>query len=288
MTEARKTSIAVLMTCFNRREHTLAALENLRRQQGCEDVELAIFLVDDASTDGTAEAVRAGYPEVSVLSGQGDLYWNRGMRLALEHARRGEYDQYLWLNDDTMLFPDALSRVLAAMRTLEAKGETAIVTGSTCDRSGRTRTYGGARWSGGWRRQLTPVDPDPTALLACDTMNGNCTLLPRRVVETVGNLDPVFHHSFGDLDYGFRARAAGFGIYVAPGYVGSCSDNSREGTWRDRTAPFARRWRHLNSPKGSPFREWTLYCRRHLGWLWPLYAISPYAKTLVTARVRPE
>jgi hypothetical protein len=35
------------------------------------------------------------------------------------------------------------------------------------------------------------------------------------------------------------------------------------------------------SPKGAPFREWLLYTRRHFGWRWPLYALSPYVKTLL-------
>jgi len=127
------------------------------------------------------------------------------------------------------------------------------------------------------------VEPLASAPAICETMNGNCTLIPKRVAEVVGNLDPAFQHSFGDMDYGFRARACGFGVYVAPGFTGVCSDNSQQGTWRDRNAGFRKRWRHLNSPKGSPFSEWSLFCHRHLGVLWPLYTVSPYLKTLATA-----
>lgn len=284
--------IAVLMTCFNRREQTLRCLANLRSQI-VSDVEqerfhLMTILVDDGSTDGTSDAIRLHFPEVQVISGDGNLYWNQGMRVAFDRALEQGYDAYLWLNDDTMLYPHAIARLVHAARGLQALGTTAIVTGSMCDHTDGKLSYGGFRWREGWRRELVPVEPPALVPVACDTMNGNCTLVPHEIAAVVGNLDAAFQHSFGDMDYGFRARRAGFAVYVAPGFVGSCSDNPPGGTWRDRRASFSRRWQHLNSPKGSPFKEWSLYCQRHLGALWPLYSVSPYVKTLATAVRRPE
>lgn len=282
-----KVRIAVLMTCFNRREGTLRCLETIFAQGGAEALEFRVTLVDDGSTDGTAEAVLAAFPQVDLVQGSGNLYWNQGMRLAFAHASRRDCDAYLWLNDDTMLYPNALVRLCNTMQALEEAGITSIVTGSTCDHTTGRRSYGGFRWHNGWPRQLVPVQPSASAPVPCDTMNGNCTLIPRRIAEAVGNLDSAFQHSFGDMDYGFRARAAGFAIYVAPGFIGSCRDNPAEGTWRDRRASFRKRWQHLNSPKGSPFPEWSLYCQRHLGRLWPLYSVSPYVKTVLSAVRRP-
>ena len=273
------------MTCFNRREQTLRCLEQLAAQKDQDSYDLTIFLVDDASTDGTYEAVRKDFPSVRLLRSEGNLYWNQGMRVAFEKAMAVGFNAYLWLNDDTMLLPDAVSRLLATHRDLDRSGTTAIVTGSTYGPTGNL-SYGGFCWQTGWKRLLLPVEPQTDRSTACDTMNGNCTLIPRAVAEAVGNLDAGFHHSFGDFDYGFRARAAGFGIYVAPGYFGICSDNPRERTWRDRSASFRQRWRHLNSAKGSPLPEWSMYCRRHLGSLWPIYAASPYVKTFLTAPFR--
>lgn len=278
---SQQTSIAVLMTSFNRREQTLRCLEHLFAQDVLPDVALHVVLVDDQSSDGTADAVRTRFPQVELLGGTGALYWNGGMRLAFARARERDADFYLWLNDDTLLFPSALTGLFAAYRSLHARGVEAMVAGSTCDLATGRRSYGGCRWKPGWKRQLAAVEPGTVEAIACDTSNGNCTLIPRRIAEVVGNLDPRFTHSFGDFDYGFRARAAGFGVYAAPGFAGTCSDNSRRGTWRDRSASLRQRWRHLNSVKGSPFREWSVYCRRHLGRLWPLYAVSPYIKTVL-------
>lgn len=280
-----KPSIAVLMTSFNRREHTLSCLERLFEQARGENAklfDLTVVLVDDGSTDGTAKAVHWMFPEVFLLEGDGSLYWNRGMHRAFAYALERKSDFYLWLNDDTLLLPGALHRLWTAMQQLAQAKIAAIVTGSTCDEHSGKLSYGGMRWSGDWLRQAVGIEPGDE-LIPCDTMNGNCTLIPHAIAQALGNLDPAFQHSFGDFDYGFRARAAGFPIFVAPGLFGSCSDNSHEGTWRDPKASFLKRWRHLNSPKGSPFGEWSLYCRRHLGPLWPLYAVSPYVKTLAGA-----
>lgn len=278
-----KPSIAVLMTSFNRRAQTLECLRLLYAQTAMSHVSLHVILVDDASADGTTDAVQAAFPRVDVFAGTGKLYWNGGMRKAFAHALERGYDFYLWLNDDTQLFPEALATLLAAERQLALEGKTGILTGSTCDGISRAASYGGWRWKKSWKRELEPVVPDPGTLLRCDTMNGNCTLIPRRVAQVVGNLEAQFTHSFGDFDYGFRAARAGFGIYVVPGFVGSCSDNSRRGTWRDASVSLRQRWRHLNSVKGSPFHEWSLYCRRHLGALWPLYTASPYVKTVLSS-----
>jgi GT2 family glycosyltransferase len=112
-------------------------------------------------------------------------------------------------------------------------------------------------------------------------MNGNCTLIPRVVAKKLGNLDKRFHHNFGDLDYGLRAKANGFHIYMARGFVGACSENSIAGTWRDPNASLPVRWSYINSPKGCPWPEWPLFAKRHLGPLWFIYAVSPYARVIL-------
>lgn len=271
------------MTCFNRRDKTLCCLEHLFSEQQHTRLDFTVVLVDDGSTDGTSAAVRSRFPSVHLIAGTGSLYWNRGMRVAFDWALQREYDFYLWLNDDTLLLEGALTTMLRSFTRAAEQGLTAVVTGSTSNPTSGKRTYGGMRWKQGWRRELAPVEPHPEASLPCDTMNGNCTLIPHRIAQAVGNLDPAFQHSFGDLDYGFRVRTAGFHILVAPGFVATCSDNSKSGTWRDSNASLRKRWAHLTSAKGSPFAEWCLYCQRHLGWMWPLYTVSPYLKTLLSS-----
>ena len=69
-------TIAVLMTCHNRKDKTLASIDSLFQQKMPADFRLEVYLVDDASTDGTAEAVTQKYPEVKVVEGNGSLFLN--------------------------------------------------------------------------------------------------------------------------------------------------------------------------------------------------------------------
>ena len=118
--------VAILITSHNRRELTLASLDSLFRQHRIEDVETEVFLVDDGRTDGTGKAVRSRYPSIHVLEGDGTLYWNGGMRLAFATAIQGEFDAYVLFNDDTILYKDALERVVSLARDRLALSEPAI------------------------------------------------------------------------------------------------------------------------------------------------------------------
>lgn len=282
---SERVRIAVLITCFNRREVTLRCLANLyaQRVDGCE---LTVFVVDDASSDGTSEAIRQRFPEVRLYEGTGDLFWTRGMHRAFDLAMREDFDYYLWLNDDTMLFPGTVGRMLVIAEGLKGKGIDAIVVGNTRDSATGRHTYGGVKRKRGLKRasfQLVELAEDQAA--RCDSMHGNCVLISRESARVVGNLDPFFQHNFGDLDYGLRASAAGVRVYVAPGYAGSCSENEVSGTWRDRRPGLRARWRAIQSPKGCPWPEWMRFTRRHIGGLWFLYAMSPYVKLFLAALV---
>lgn len=83
--------IAALLTCFNRKEKTLQCLKSLFQVlPGC-----IVFLVDDASTDGTSDAVKQLFPEVHIIRGDGNLFWSRGMFTAWKEAVKGNYNYLL-------------------------------------------------------------------------------------------------------------------------------------------------------------------------------------------------
>lgn len=277
-------SIAVLMTSFNRREATLRALEALYRQCPAQEIVGGVFLVDDGSSDGTADAVRATFPEVKILPGDGSLYWNGGMHMAFAAAMKQAFDAYLLLNDDTVLENNAIAQLAATAQTASAAGKPSIVVGSTRSPLTDEHTYGGmmkrVHWASMRFEKIPPHDALP---IVCDAMNGNIVLIPRAVAEKVGNLEIRFRHQFGDLDYALRARRFGFQVLVAPGYLGECASNSCAGTWRDSSLPLRRRWKHLMSPKGVPPREWLLFTFRHYGWRALCFALSPYVQTVASS-----
>lgn len=263
-------TLSVLLTCFNRREQTLECLRLMALQQSCGAI-LNYFLVDDGSTDGTAEAVAKEFPEVHVLQGDGSLFWCGGMRQAWKTAAKSDPDYYLLLNDDTHLIPEALSELLALVPCPD-RGVIAVA--AIRDPDTGMPSYGGKRRGTG----LVPVTGKPEQ---CDTFNANCALVPRAVYAKLGVFHDRYTHSMGDYDYGFQATNRGFQVIQSPTYLGTCADNPTVGTWRDRTLPRRQRWRLLGDPKALPFFEWVAFNRRNSGPLWPLKTITPWIRVLL-------
>lgn len=277
-------TVLAVLTCFNRKPLTLACLDRLKASADLAGVPLRAVLVDDASTDGTADAVRQRHEWVHIIEGPGNLYWNRGMHLGVAHAMQQPFDHLLWINDDTQLLPDALGRLLAESAALQAQlGKPVLLVGATADESGRV-SYGGASARGGLKRFAYQRVWDAQRPLPCQVVNGNCVLVPRALAQQVGNLDPVFEHAMGDTDYALRAAKAGFAVYAASGIVGHCSNNSRTNTHFDQRLSLGERWRKMQGRKGLPWRSWLHFTRRHGGPLWPLYFAWPYAKLLLQRR----
>lgn len=280
-----RTSIATILTCFNRKQKTLACLEALFNQELPANVEISTYLVDDASTDGTSEAVHQTYPQVKIFQGDGNLFWNGGMRFAFTEAMKDDPDYYLWLNDDTIMYPEAVKILLTTSNQLVQQGETkAIVSGSTCDPQTGKSTYGGVVRNHPilpFRYRL--LEPTQEAQM-CGTIHGNCVLIPRNVVQLVGNLDPAFVHYIGDWDYGLRAKQKGCTVWIAPGHVATCSLNPQ--VTKAAASNLTEGLRKMSTPKGLSFKdatlqppgEWKVFAQRHGGLLWPIYWMLPYRR----------
>lgn len=275
--------MAVIMTSYNRREKTMACLKSLSASRHVGHVELNAVLVDDGSTDGTAEAVGQAFPWAHIVHGDGSLFWCRGMHRAFGTAMQHGFDYYLWLNDDTTLHADALSRLLDCAAAQRAHtGKPVIVVGSTVDEHTGKLTYGGERRAAWWRRtSFVKVQPGEQAQL-CESMNGNIVLIPAESARRVGNLDPVFEHAMGDTDYALRANKLGVGVWVAPGVHGTCGHNAISNTFLDSGVSLSKRWQLMLGRKGLPWRSWGVLTRRHAGIFWPLYFIWPYVRTVLS------
>lgn len=281
-------SVCVLLTFHNRRTKTLECLRALAASESIAHVHLRAVLVDDGSTDGTAAAVRDEFTWAEVISGDGSLFWCRGMHLAFATALREGFDHYLWLNDDTVLRPDALAGLLACEAALGSRTDApVIVIGSTTDPVTGAVTYSGERQPSRLRpfhvERLVPGDTPQR----CDTLTGNIVLIPDAAARRVGNLDPGFEHAMGDTDYGLRARHVGVQLWVAPKVQGSCAHNPVAGTYLDAELPLSTRWKRMLDRKGLPWRSWLIFTRRHMGVMWPLYFAWPYLKLLGGSRLAP-
>jgi GT2 family glycosyltransferase len=286
---SHRSSLCVFSTCHNRCAKTLECLRALEASVGLEAISLSVILVDDGSTDGTAQAVTAEFPRVRVIAADGSLFWCRGMHRAFAEALREGHDYYLWLNDDTLLQPDAIARLVACEHERRtACGRPVIVTGSTVDGRTGEPTYGGEARFSRWRRTAWRLVPPAETPRRVETMDGNLVLISAAAADRVGNLDPAFEHAMADFDYGLRANAAGVEIWLAPQVHATCSANPVQGTFQDASLNLRARWRHFLSRKALPWRSWLRFTRRHAGLFWPLFFTWPYVRVVLGRPARTK
>lgn len=245
---------AVLLTCFNRKDVTLRCLKQLYSQQTKEVMD--VFLCDDGSSDGTFEAIKNNFPDVYVIKGTGQLFWNRGMLTSWKKAcSTKDYDAYIWLNDDAYLNTDAIKEIIDCSNACDNKS---IVCGVFCSEK-KEFSYGGR-------------DKDGLALIPNGTMqdvywlNGNCVLVPKYVMDKIGLLDNMFQHHLGDFDYGLRAKEAGISIVTTRKYLGVCIPNpAKNNRSRKNGLSIIKRFKRLYSPLGDhPIIQFR-YTLRHFG-----------------------
>lgn len=236
-------TLAVLITCHNRKDTTLSCLGKLFSIR--KDID--VYCVDDNSTDGTADAIREEFPQVNLIHGDGNLYWSRGMRKAwMEAAKNKDYDFYFWLNDDLLLYDDCFDEMLQCSGENEHK---AVIAGLVQETTTKQVIYGGFDKS----KHLIPANGELNEV--CH-LNGNFVLVPKYVFEKVGFLDPVYHHDLGDVAYGYEVHRQGMHVFTSRKYIGS-SDSAlqcKNERIRLNGTTLVKRFHKLYSPLGSnPF-----------------------------------
>ena len=269
-------NLSIVMTVFNRLELTINCLERLFEQAGLDtSFQLQAVVVDDGSTDSTSEVLRSRFgSRVRVVSSSGGLFWSKGMALAQQTASSADPDFVVWLNNDVVLSPDAIVRLLA---TYESQQSPTIVVGAMMSPATGLTSYSGFRQVSsrpGHLRMIVPTD-EPQLV---DTLNGNLVLIPREIYATVGVVDDTFSHAYGDLDYGLRARRSGYSVVLAAGYFGECDRNPVDGTWEDTSLHKRARLNLLLSRKGLPIVSHVRFVKRYSPILWPAFVAVTYVK----------
>lgn len=250
--------VAVLLTVHNRKQKTIQCLSNLFSQSGINSTfKLYVFLTDDGCSDGTPDEVRRLFPDVTIISGDGTLFWNRGMYVAWQEAAKQSYDYFLWLNDDTYLLSDAIFRII----NISSTNPKAIFVGSTSDtKDDSIITYGGMDKG---KQQVFSISES----LPCYYMHGNFVLIPNKVYKVVGMNDPVYRHTLGDHDYGLMALKKGIEVLVAPGIYGRCDRHDTIATWKNPQKSLHQRISSFFKPNGrNPF-EFFYFRKKHFGFL---------------------
>lgn len=250
-------NIAVLITCFNRAKTTLNCLEKLFNQENSYNFIADVFLVDDNSNDGTSELIKLNYPEVNIIRGNGKLFWGGGMHKAWTAAMASDkrYDYYLWLNDDTEMYGFAIDSMLGISKLKE---DNAIVCAALCDNVTQSITT----YSGHINYKNPILLLPNTTIQNCDFCNGNMVLIPTKLVDGCGIIDPYFRHYLGDFEYSARVVKKGFECVITPSFLGTGNFNPNPARYNcfSKHIAIKKRFEILYSPKGiHPFREFKYF-----------------------------
>ena len=207
--------VSVVIVTWNGRHHLDKCLSSVQAQRG---VTVETILVDNGSSDGTADDVRRRYPWVKLMALAENLGFAGGNNAGVREAR-GRFVAFL--NNDTAAEPGWLRALMAGVD--ETNGF-ALVTSrivymhdpNTIDSAGD----GVLRWGGAFKRHHgEPASAAPIAQEVFGVCGAAC-MMPRAVFEDVGGFDEDFFALHEDVDLSYRARLRGYRCrYVADAVV---------------------------------------------------------------------
>jgi len=218
--------VSVVIPSYNTRDLMEQALRTV--MEAAVDLEVEIFVVDNASSDDSVEMVRTSFPTVKLICNERNVGFAAANNIAFEQAA-GRY--VLLLNSDTVVRPDTLRTLVtflddhpkaaaAGCKILNPDGTLQI----DCRRgfptpmaafwklAGMSRLFPkSARFA---RYNLTYLDPEEVNEV--DALSGSCMMVRRETILQVGPLDDTYFMYGEDLDWCYRMRQAGWLIYYVP------------------------------------------------------------------------
>jgi GT2 family glycosyltransferase len=217
-------AIHIVIPVHNRVESTLKCLDSIARQSY---PHVSVVVVDDGSTDSTAERVAQAHPGVTVLRGSGELFWTGAIRLGIGHvlqsARDGDW--VLLVNNDAVLGDGVLFKLVAAGA---ATARRSIISAITLDLSdGNSVVTTGTRVRSWFLNSTHHVLSGSSYAaiaskerIAVDFLTGRCLLHPVEIFAEIGNYDEEnFPHYAGDDEFTYRAKARGYQLLIDPDIV---------------------------------------------------------------------
>ncbi|MFC9711225.1 glycosyltransferase family 2 protein [Paenibacillus sp. NPDC056933] len=218
--------VSIIIVNYNTRQLTLDCLESVYASITSYSYE--IIVVDNASRDDSVQAVRKAYPQVQLIVNRDNTGFakanNQGMKVT-----KGRY--ILLLNSDTIVHPDTLHTMISFMDRhpeMGASGCKVILPDGSLDKAckrGFPTPSASFYYAFGISRlfrdqpkfnqyQLGHLSPDDEYPVDC--LVGAFMLVRRETIEQVGGLDETFFMYGEDIDWCYRIKEAGWGIFYYP------------------------------------------------------------------------
>lgn len=212
-------TVFILCGVHNEISHTKQLLACIRNQSY---PNLQTVIVDDGSNDGTENYFRKYHPRVTLLLGNGTLWWTgsiaKGVTHILKKAKKRDF--ILTVNNDCTFKQDYLS----ILEKVSSAHNRAIVGSLVVDRHNSQKIIdAGIRisWMRGKFIGLGPTDINDMEFrkrvrFDIDTVTTKGTLYPVEVFKTIGNFDAKhLPHYLSDYEFGIRAKRAGFTVLLS-------------------------------------------------------------------------
>ncbi len=262
--------ISIIIVSWNVKELLAACLASVYASLKDSHTEYEVLVVDNASSDGSADMVRERFPRVSLVANADNKGFAAANNQALVEAR-GRY--LVLLNPDTVLRSDALGTLLRFMDDAPSAGmagpRLVYADGSFQHSAFRFPALAQAffdffpvhhrllnsRLNGRYPRSLY-ASGHPFAI---DHPLGACMMVRRQAVEQVGLMDERFFMYCEEIDWVMRIKRAGWGVYCVPAaevvhYAGQSTRQFRDemfvALWRSRFRLFAKHY--------GPFHNWAV------------------------------
>jgi GT2 family glycosyltransferase len=208
-------SVAAVVVSYNGKDLALQALASLRKMTY---PRLGLFVVDNGSTDGSAEALRAAVPELTVWRRERNQGSAAGYAVGLERAIAQGFDYVLLLNNDIEVEPGLVEELV---RVAESDPRIGCVGPKCYYFSDRRRI-----WSAGGILRFRESITRERGYQELDAgqferdqevgyVNGCAILIKRSAALEAGGWDPVYFVCVDDADYCTRLRRRGWRCFYA-------------------------------------------------------------------------
>ena len=218
--------LSIVFLNYNTRDLTRQALNSVLA--AAEGLAVEIFVVDNASVDGSADMVAAEFPQVKLICNEANVGFAAGNNVALRQVT-GEY--VLLINTDTIVRRDALRtmvefldahpeagacgcKILDPDGTLQLDSRRGFPTplAAFCKMSGLSRFFPKHPLIAHYH--MTYLDPEQTAEV--EVLSGSCMMVRKAAMDQVGLLDEDYFMYGEDIDWCYRFHQAGWKIYYVP------------------------------------------------------------------------
>lgn len=257
--------VYIVIPVYNRKQFTRDCLVSLRNQTY---TSFKTIIVDDGSTDGTGEMLATEFPEVIVLTSNGNLFWTASINMGIRKALELGAEHVMTLNNDTLAFPDLVEK----MMYWSARKPDALLGALDIDSKTGKPYYGGEviNWPWATSRFLLQElkEEQHRGLHDVSLFPARGLLIPKKVFDTIGLFEEKkLPHYMADYDFTLMAKRHGFGMY--------CNYDARVYTYPeeggDHKIRKKKNWKnyynHLFSIKGGGnLRNFVVYTVRNTPW----------------------